>query len=126
MFSLFIFAPSISYVGAQVNLTPEICDREYADPADVPTVCREISATGETNTIYGRDGILTRAINALSFLVGVLSVIVIIIAGIKLTIYGSDPAKVKTARNQIIYALIGIVVVIAAQSIVRFVLYRVK
>lgn len=110
---------------AQANLTPEICSRVYASEDDKPTVCKEIESTADKNPLYGKDGILSRAIIILSFLVGIISVIIVIIAGINLAMSDGEPDKVTRAKNQIIYAVIGVVVALSAQLMVRFLLNRI-
>jgi hypothetical protein len=57
--------------------------------------------------------------------VGVVSVIMIIIGGFKYIISSGDSANVTSAKNTILYAIIGLVVVLLAQIIVRFVIARV-
>lgn len=61
-------------------------------------------------------------LNILSLLVGVVSVIVLIIAGFMYVVSAGNPDTTKRAKNAILYALIGIVVAFSAQAIVRFVL----
>ena len=51
---------------------------------------------------------------------GGLSVIVIIWAGLKYTMSAGDPSKTSEAKNQILYAAIGIAVALLAGVIVRF------
>jgi hypothetical protein len=46
----------------------------------------------------------------------------IIIGGLKYVTSNGDSNSISSAKNTIIYALIGIVVVAIAQSVVRFVL----
>jgi hypothetical protein len=91
----------------------------------VPSVCKDAAATGDTNVIYGKDGILTRVVSVLSLAVGFIAIVVIIIAGIKMTISQGDPAKIATTRSQIIYALVGLVVAVVAQGVVQLVLNRI-
>ncbi len=67
---------------------------------------------------------LTLVINIFSFIVGVVSVIMIIVGGLKYITSGGDSANVQGAKNTIIYAIVGLVVVALAQVIVRFVLAR--
>ena len=76
------------------------------------------------NPIYGPNGILTRAIFILSLVVAVVSIIIIVIAGIKMSVSQGEPQKITIARNQIIYAIVGIVVASLAQAIVTLVLKR--
>ncbi|HMS49813.1 MAG TPA: pilin [Candidatus Saccharibacteria bacterium] len=86
---------------------------------DDPTAtCAAGSKDAETNAK------LKTAVNLLSAIVGVVAVVMIIIAGMNFITAGGDSGKVSTARNMILYAAIGIVVVALAQLIVRFVLQR--
>ena len=60
--------------------------------------------------------------NALLFILGAVSVIVIILAGITYTTSGGDPELVKKAMNSLRYSVIGLVVALLAYAIVNFVL----
>jgi hypothetical protein len=60
-------------------------------------------------------------INTFSIIVGAASVIMIIFGGFKFITSGGDAEKTKTARNTIIYAAIGLAVVVLAQFLVLFV-----
>lgn len=63
-------------------------------------------------------------INLLLYVLGIIAVIMIIIGGIRFTTSDGDPAGVKTARNTIIYSVVGLVVAIMAYAIVNLVLSR--
>ncbi len=69
--------------------------------------------------------IIVTVINIFSLVVGVISVIMIIIGGLKYITSGGDSGNVTSAKNTILYAIIGLVVVALAQIIVRFVIERV-
>lgn len=79
----------------------------------------------EGNEIYGRNGILTKATNIISILVGAAAVVVIIIGGIRYVIASGDPSNLNGAKNAILFALIGLLVAGFAQAIVVFVLSRI-
>lgn len=66
--------------------------------------------------------VITDVINILSFVVGVTAVIMIIIGGFKYITSGGDSGSVTGAKNTILYAIIGLVIVAVAQIIVRFVI----
>ena len=66
--------------------------------------------------------IIKDAINVLSFVIGVVAVVVIIISGMRIMLGGSNPQEVSNARTAILTALGGILVVAVAQLIVLFVL----
>lgn len=71
------------------------------------------------------DTIIATVINIFSLVVGVISVIMIIVGGLKYITSGGDSGNVSGAKNTILYAIIGLVVVALSQVIVRFVLGRV-
>lgn len=59
--------------------------------------------------------------NILIFIVGAIAVIMIIIGAIRYTIAQGDQNAITSAKNTIIYALVGIVVAVSAYGIVTFV-----
>jgi type IV secretion system pilin len=61
-------------------------------------------------------------INLILSVLGIISVIMIILGGIRYTTSGGDSAGIKTARDTIIYAIVGLVIAILAFAIVNFVL----
>ena len=69
--------------------------------------------------------IIKDVINALSFVIGVVAVIVIIISGMRMMLNGGNPQEITNARTAILTALGGIMVVAVAQVIVLFVLDRI-
>lgn len=77
-------------------------------------------STGETDA----QGIITGAVNIISLVVGIVAVIMIIVGGFKYITSSGDSGKVGSAKNTILYAIIGLVVVALAQVIVKFVLSK--
>ena len=69
--------------------------------------------------------LIASIINILSLVVGVVAVVMIIIGGFKYITSGGDSGNVTGAKNTILYAVIGLVIVALAQIIVRFVLDRI-
>lgn len=67
------------------------------------------------------DTIVTRITNLLMWALGIVSVIMLVIGGFKFTTSGGSPEQVKSAKNTIMYAIIGIVVAIVAWAVVDFV-----
>jgi hypothetical protein len=63
--------------------------------------------------------------NVLIFGVGAISVIVLIIGGLRYVVSGGNATSVQGAKNTILYAIVGIVVSVAAYAIVQFVLQQV-
>jgi hypothetical protein len=69
----------------------------------------------------GVDNVVNAIVTILSYVAGVAAIIMIIYSGLRYITSGGDTGKVSSAKNALIYALIGIIVVVLAQLIVRFV-----
>jgi hypothetical protein len=65
--------------------------------------------------------IFTTIVNVLLFVIGAISVIMLIIGGIRYTISAGDSGAVTAAKNTILYAIIGLIVAFLAFAIVNFV-----
>ena len=72
------------------------------------------------------DSTIKNIVNILSAAVGVVAVIMIMIGGFRYVTSSGNPEAAKGARNTIVYAVIGLVVVAVAQVIVHFVLGKVS
>jgi hypothetical protein len=73
----------------------------------------------------GLQGIIQTVVNILSIIVGVVAVIMIIVGGFRYITSGGKAERITGAKNTILYALIGLIIVALAQVIVRFVLTKV-
>lgn len=69
--------------------------------------------------------IVSTIVSILSLIVGVAAVIMIIIAGLKYITAAGDSNGLSSAKNTLIYALVGLVVASLAQFLVHFVFNRV-
>jgi hypothetical protein len=70
----------------------------------------------------GINDFVASVVNILSLIVGMAAVIMIIVAGLKFVTANGDSSRVASARNTLIYALIGIAIAALAQVLVHFVL----
>lgn len=61
-------------------------------------------------------------VSIMLFVIGAISVIVIVVGGILYVTSTGDAAKTKRAKDTILYAVVGLVVSILAYSIVKFVI----
>lgn len=82
-----------------------------------------VSADNQT-TIFDEGGIFQKITNTLLFLVGAISVIMLIVGGIRYIVSAGDQNQVTGAKNTIMYAIIGIIVAVVAWGIVNFVLTK--
>ncbi len=72
--------------------------------------------------LFGSGSIFTTIVNVLLFVIGAISVIMLIIGGIRYTLSGGDSGSVTAAKNTIMYAIIGLVIAFLAFAIVNWVL----
>jgi hypothetical protein len=82
------------------------------------------SARGDDQTteLFGQTGIFRTITNVLLFILGAISVIMIIIGGLRYVVSGGNSTAVTAAKNTILYAIVGVIVALLAYAIVNFVL----
>jgi hypothetical protein len=102
---------------ASADIKTDLCNG--ADKAaGTATTCTQTNGTGST----GVEQIARDVTTIFSEIVGAISIIMIIYAGFRYITSGGDSGKVGNAKTTLIYALVGLVIVVLAQLIVRFVL----
>lgn len=82
------------------------------------------SAAQPSGSVSSLQANIRNITNTLMLIVGVIAVIMVIIGGIRYALSGGDENGVKTAKDTILYAVIGIVVAMLAYAIVNFVIGR--
>lgn len=87
---------------AQINLNA-------AKPNGVPT------------SVGGTNGIFKTVVNVLLFIIGAVSVVMLIYGGIRYTTSGGNANSVTAAKNTIMYAIIGLVIAIFAYALVNWI-----
>ena len=103
-------------------LVPAVASADSSKTA----VCDALGG-GDDCTKNGGDGgditkVVRQVVDLLSIVVGMVAVIMIIVAGFRFVSSGGDSNKVSGARNTILYAIVGLIVVALAQFIVHFVM----
>jgi hypothetical protein len=82
-------------------------------------------ATKDGKTLAGgANNIVPTIINLLLYVAGAIAVIVIIFGGIRYVISTGDAARIKSAKDTILYAVIGLIVAILAYAIVNTVIFQ--
>ena len=84
-------------------------------------VLQGIGTTGGNCSDAGVTSFIAQVVSILSYVVGVAAVIMIIVAGFKYITAGGDSASVKSAKDTLIYALIGVAIAVLAQFLIHFV-----
>lgn len=75
----------------------------------------------KSNLVGGADSLLQTVTNVLLFIIGAISVIMIIIGGIRYVISNGDSTQITSAKNTILYSVIGLIVALLAFAIVSFI-----
>lgn len=79
------------------------------------SVCKDASGGSKAGSL------VKNVINLLLFVLGIIAVIMIVVGGIRYTTSDGDPGKTKSARDTILYSVVGLVVAMLAYAIVNFV-----
>jgi ABC-type Fe3+ transport system permease subunit len=94
----------------------------YAQEMSIQSGVQSARGDGQPGTLFGAGGIFTTIVNILLFIIGALSVIMLIIGGIRYTVSGGNQSAITAAKNTIMYAIVGIIIAVLAYAIVNFVL----
>ena len=105
---------------AQQQINNGLCSGAQFQFTDSPGACTS-NGTDATETI---SNIIHTIVNLLSVMVGLAAVLMIIVGGFRYITSGGNDASVTSAKNTILYAIIGLVVVALSQLIVRFTLNK--
>jgi hypothetical protein len=76
----------------------------------------------QATTLFGSAGIFTTISNVMLFLVGAISVIMIVVGGLRYVISGGNSGNITAAKNTILYAIVGLIIAIMAYAIINFVI----
>lgn len=115
-------APAV--VSAQAYLEGSACNGANLDLKSAATDDSATCTTATTGTGQKANDLIARVINIFSVIVGVVCVIMIIYGGFRYVTSGGESSNISTAKNTILYAIIGLVIVAMAQFVVKFVLTK--
>ena len=120
VFGAILFLAPVSVQSAP--LFGDICDKNTTDS----TVCQDKDKPQgpKSNFFYGKNGVITKVVRLIALAVGVASVIMIMVGGIKFTMASGDPGNVKSAKDTVVFALVGLIIALIAGSIIQFVLNK--
>jgi len=127
---LIVTVASTSFVAASGLNTSSIPIQSFAAGAagqgDACDALSQLDGTKCKNNGGNPEGkvssILGNIVGFISYIAGVIAIIMIIVAGIRYTTSGGDSNKVSAAKTSLIYALVGIAVAGACQILVHLVL----
>ncbi len=119
LFALLLLVAPFSIVVADAQVS-------YAQSASSETACEALGAISGRDCGSDQDeassSTLAKAVGLISWAAGLIGIVMVMVAGLRYVTSQGDPQKVGPAKNALIYAAIGLVVVALSQAIVRFVL----
>lgn len=83
-----------------------------------------VCTAGTDNPFIGPNGVLKKVSLILSFVGGVTAVIIVMVGGFNYVTSDGDPKKMASARGRITGAIVGLIIMAAAETIVVFVVSR--
>ncbi len=112
-------------------LTAAQCNCGQADQVMTTECGAKCTNVEDESCLFGKDAsgnpcLFTKIVNTALFLVGAISVVMLIYGGIRYTLSGGDSTAVGNAKNTILYAIVGIVITVLAYSIVGFVVAQLQ
>ena len=110
----------VTHAAAAFDIFGGSCNDPSGTSSSVCSTARQSNPSN--NPLTGQNGLILKVTDILALLAGVIAIIVIIVAGFTLITSGGEPAKAKSARTAIISAVLGIVLILLARTILSFVL----
>ena len=123
VFAAFVFALVALFapVAPTANAQGASCESGASGGAQAGINCAR--GEGTPGQLFdGPGSIFTTIVNVLLFLIGAISVIMLIYGGIRYTTSGGNSASVTAAKNTIMYAIIGLIIAFLAFAVVNWVL----
>jgi hypothetical protein len=121
---LFLAVPVVTHAAGAFD---DVCNPTVNPAAAQSSTCHDNPSTDNAdptanNPFTGKNGILMRAMKLLATITGIASIIIIIVGAIKYITSAGDATSINSAKNTILYALIGLIISILAQGIILFVI----
>lgn len=108
-----------SCTGGSNNIAHQVGSGASGAASSPGNLCNDQAGTGSGTTVTT---IARKVVNIFSIVVGAISVIMIIYGGFRYITSGGSQERVGSAKNTLIYAIIGLIIVALAQVIVNVVL----
>jgi Type IV secretion system pilin len=120
LFTISVFCAGLFALNPSAEASPVL----FADAQKVVCDGAILIAGGDCDPATGRglQKILKAVTTVFAWVLGILAVILIIFGGLKYVTSGGDSNKVSSAKNTILFAIVGLVVAAVAQPFVNFVI----
>ncbi len=122
--TLFIFGLGVAtyspVVIAADPLAP-VCDEMTPEAKAKSATC---AARTNKNPLTGTDGLLMKVANIVAIIAGIAAVLMIIVGGFRMITANGDSQGFGSARSTVIGAVVGLIIIILARSIVVLILEK--
>lgn len=110
---------------AAVPVIEEVCNSTTAT-GEAPAVCLDDSSknTDDQNPVLGANGVVTKGIRIFLIIFGITALFVMLINAVRMITSQGDPSSTNSARNGLIFAVVGLVIAIAGQFIVSLIVSK--
>lgn len=107
-------------------VAPVVAGGTLVSAAPKDEICKGINNGGACNqsgtnnlSVYIRN-----IVNILLFIIGAVAVIMIIIGGLRYVLSGGDSSSTKSAKDTVLYSVVGLIIAVSAYAIVNFVVLK--
>ena len=132
MFKKLILRLLPALLGASILFAPAFVSAAY-DPFDgadcakgSATAQSAVCKTDKSKSLTGSDGVIVAVTNFVAIIAGIAAVIILLVASIKYITSDGDPKEIELAKHTIIYAVVGILVVLFAKVVITYVVNKVS
>lgn len=102
----------------------DACSKLTQDQQERSAACAA-KATTKNPISGGTDSLLYKISRVIATVAGIAAVIIVIVGGISMITSDGDSQKFKNGRNTLIFAAVGLAIIVLAQSIITLVVNRV-
>lgn len=116
---LLLAVGSVGFASAQDPLD------QTCDTVDARTSSATCDARTTDNPLTGPNGLLEKITNIVAIVAGFAAVIMIMVGGFRYITANGDSQSATNARKTVLAAIIGLIIIVAARSLIVFVLRRI-
>lgn len=113
---------SFSFVPIAANAADPVNPFDNCSTLGADTDSALCNASQGGGKLFGPGSIWNNILNAVTYVVGAISVLMVIIGALRYSLSGGDQGSITSAKNTIIYALVALIVAVMANALVNFVL----
>jgi hypothetical protein len=116
VFSFSLLAPLEAYAWSPFGAV------ECKGEATKSAVCADRGLSG--NPVSGEDGLILRVVDILALFSGAIAIIIIILAGLRFVTAAGSTEDIAGARRTLIYAVVGLVIIVISRTLVGLIVTR--